>query len=276
VERERTFEAGTASDAVAAQEVEPVEADLLYGPPAPSGEAAGAAVIDLRSAVPIVELPDLERRQLHLFETAGLLAAPRWKLGVKRAFDIAGAALALLLLSPVLAAVSLAVAVSSRGPILFKQERIGRNGEPFTFWKFRSMYRDAEERRAALRAVNEKSGPIFKIRNDPRMTPIGRMLRRWSLDELPQFVHVLTGQMSLVGPRPPLPHEVDEYDERAWGRLRAKPGITCIWQVSGRSDLDFDTWISMDLEYIQEWSLGLDLRLLAATVPAVLSGRGAY
>jgi lipopolysaccharide/colanic/teichoic acid biosynthesis glycosyltransferase len=135
---------------------------------------------------------------------------------------------------------------------------------------------NAEEEKAQLTALNEHSGPIFKIREDPRVTSVGRWLRRTSLDELPQLFHVASGRMSLVGPRPHLPEEVAMYGSRAYRRLSVKPGVTCIWQVSGRSDLDFDTWIDLDLEYIQRWSLWSDIKLLVLTVPAVLSGRGAY
>ena len=146
----------------------------------------------------------------------------------------------------------------------------------FRFRKFRSMRATADDEKVELAALNEKSGPIFKIREDPRMTSVGRWLRRTSLDELPQLFHVASGRMSLVGPRPHLPVEVAMYGSRASQRLSVKPGVTCIWQVSGRSDLDFDTWIDLDLEYIQRWSLWSDIKLLVLTVPAVLSGRGAY
>ena len=268
--------AGEPEGSALAHEPEEIVTDPLPDAPAPAEAAAPAIVVDLRSKAPVVELAPASFRQLRLFEEARLLRAPRWKLAVKRFIDILGAVVAIVLLSPIMIAAAIAVAVSSPGPVLFKQTRIGRNGVPFTFLKFRSMYQDAEERLEALRAVNEKLGPIFKIRNDMRMTRVGRVLRRCSVDELPQLFHVLAGQMTLVGPRPPLPNEVAQYDERSWGRLLAKPGITCTWQVSGRSDLDFDTWVSMDLEYIENWGLGLDFKLLLATVPAVLSGRGAY
>jgi lipopolysaccharide/colanic/teichoic acid biosynthesis glycosyltransferase len=142
--------------------------------------------------------------------------------------------------------------------------------------KFRSMYMDAHDHRDEHVHSNMHVGPIFKIRDDPRVTPVGRAIRRFSIDELPQLFNVLLGNMSLVGPRPPLPEEFLRYSARDRGRIAVKPGVTCIWQVSGRSDLDFETWIDMDLEYIQTWSLRLDLRLLAKTVPAVLTGRGAY
>ena len=206
----------------------------------------------------------------------GLLNATRWQLAVKRGLDIVMSGLALVVLTPLLLAVAILVGVTSPGPIFFVQERVGRAGKPFRMLKFRSMYRDAHDRRLEHVEQNMHQGPIFKIRDDPRTTPVGRAIRRLSIDELPQFFNVLMGSMSLVGPRPALPEEFLDYSERERGRLLVKPGVTCIWQVSGRSDVDFDTWIDMDLEYIEEWSLRLDLKLLAKTVPAVITGRGAY
>jgi exopolysaccharide biosynthesis polyprenyl glycosylphosphotransferase len=183
---------------------------------------------------------------------------------------------AIVLLAPVFAAVALAVKLTSPGPVFFRQVRVGRDGRTFTFLKFRSMYADADARKLDLLDLNEADGPIFKIKNDPRITPIGHFLRRTSLDELPQLFHVLRGQMSVVGPRPQLPEEVSAYGPMDYRRLTVQPGITCIWQVSGRSDLDFDTWVALDLEYIDTWSLWLDMKLMLKTVPAVLSGKGAY
>ncbi len=190
--------------------------------------------------------------------------------------DIVISGFALIVLAPLFIVITAVVLTTSRGGLLHKQDRIGQNGEMFRFWKFRSMRANAHQEKATLWGLNEQDGPIFKIRNDPRVTRVGRVLRRFSLDELPQLVHVFTGRMSLVGPRPHLPEEVAAYSSKARRRLAAKPGITCIWQVSGRSDLDFETWIDMDLEYVDTWSLRLDLGLLAKTVPAVISGRGAY
>jgi len=229
-------------------------------------------VIDLRPERDAVE-PDTRP---YLDETANLLSAPVWKLRVKRAVDIIGASVAILLFSPLFIITSLAVAVTSPGPLLYVSERIGRYGVPFRFFKFRSMSMDADNWLTDLQHVNEADGPIFKIRDDPRVTSVGKLMRRFSLDELPQLFHVLSGKMSLVGPRPPIPSEVEEYGEWEFQRLLAKPGLTCIWQVSGRSDVDFTTWVEMDLDYIQNWSLGLELKLLAWTMPAVFSGRGAY
>jgi exopolysaccharide biosynthesis polyprenyl glycosylphosphotransferase len=206
----------------------------------------------------------------------GLLVATLWQITVKRVMDIVVSALAVVVLTPVLLAVALLIKTTSRGPVFYVQERVGRGGQPFRMVKFRSMYRDSHARRGDHSELNIHQGPIFKIREDPRITPVGRAIRRLSIDELPQFFNVLTGSMSLVGPRPALPEEYLDYTERERQRLLVDPGITCIWQVSGRSDVDFDTWIDMDLEYIDRWSLRLDLKLLARTFPAVITGRGAY
>jgi exopolysaccharide biosynthesis polyprenyl glycosylphosphotransferase len=206
----------------------------------------------------------------------GLLDANPWQVAVKRLMDIVISALAVVVLIPVLLTVALLIRLTSRGPVFYVQERVGRGGEPFRMLKFRSMYRGAHARRNEHAEQNMHQGPIFKIRDDPRITPVGRAIRRLSIDEFPQFFNVLMGNMSLVGPRPALPEEFLDYTDRERERLLVKPGVTCIWQVSGRSDIDFDTWIDMDLEYIEEWSLSLDLKLLVRTVPAVLTGRGAY
>lgn len=227
-----------------------------------------ATVIDLRTAEPIIEL---ERPVLQ-----GLAVAPRFQLAMKRATDIVVASVAMLLLAPLFLTVAAAIKLTSRGPVFFKQPRVGKEGQVFDFVKFRSMRTTAVYEKPQLRELNEMDGPIFKIRNDPRITKVGKVIRKLSIDELPQLAHVLSGKMSLVGPRPHLPEEVAAYDVRAHRRLTVKPGITCIWQVSGRADLDFDTWIDLDLEYIDTWSSGLDAKILVKTVPAVLSGKGAY
>ncbi len=206
----------------------------------------------------------------------GLLNADLWQIAVKRAMDIVASALAIVVLTPVLLAVALLIKTTSRGSVFYVQERVGRDGKPFRMMKFRSMYRNAHAERNEHAELNIHQGPIFKIRDDPRITPVGRAIRRLSIDELPQFFNVLMGSMSLVGPRPALPEEFLDYTERERQRLLVKPGVTCIWQVSGRSDVDFATWIDMDLEYIEDWSLRLDLKLLMKTVPAVITGRGAY
>jgi len=162
------------------------------------------------------------------------------------------------------------------GPVLFNQVRMGLNGRKFNMYKFRSMHQDAENRLGALKSSNEMSGPVFKIANDPRVTPVGRFIRKFSIDELPQLFNVLKGDMSLVGPRPPVYKEVLEYQRWQRRRLSMRPGITCIWQVSGRNDIGFEEWMELDLQYIDNWSFWLDLKLLFKTIPAVLIGKGAH
>ena len=166
--------------------------------------------------------------------------------------------------------------LESPGPVFFRQVRVGKNGRPFRMYKFRSMHIDAEARLESLRAQNEASGPVFKMKNDPRVTRVGRFIRRTSIDELPQFLNVLFGEMSVVGPRPPVPAEVRQYQRWQRRRLSVKPGITCTWQVSGRSNISFDQWMKLDLEYIDTWSLWQDIRICFRTVPAVLLSRGAH
>ena len=196
---------------------------------------------------------------------------------LKRLIDILASLAGILVLSPLFLFLALAVKLTSPGPVIFAQTRVGRYGRHFTFYKFRSMYRDAEARKAALLAANEsKDGVIFKMKDDPRITPIGKILRKFSLDELPQLFNVLKGDMSLVGPRPPVPSEVREYTLEDRKRLNVIPGITCIWQVSGRSDIPFKDQVRLDKEYIASQSLARDLFILVKTVPAILSGKGAY
>ena len=228
-------------------------------------------VIDLRTGEPVLEL-----RELTAPPANRLVNATPVQRVVKRGLDIAVASIALLLLAPVFLIAAVAVKLSSSGPVFYSQSRVGMDGRMFSFMKFRSMFADADKRKADLADLNEADGPIFKMKSDPRITAVGRFLRRTSLDELPQLFHVLSGQMSLVGPRPHLPEEVAAYGPIDYRRLTVQPGITCIWQVSGRSELDFDTWVALDLEYIDTWSIWLDLKLMAKTIPAVLSGRGAY
>jgi exopolysaccharide biosynthesis polyprenyl glycosylphosphotransferase len=194
----------------------------------------------------------------------------------KRLVDVFVAGLVVVLLSPLLALIALAIKLDSRGPVLFRQTRVGQRGRPFTIYKFRSMREGAEEEQAKLVEMNEASGPLFKMRNDPRLTRVGRILRRTSLDELPQFFNVLRGEMSLVGPRPPVPAEVEQYQPWHRQRLEVAPGITGLWQVSGRSDLDFDEMVLLDLYYIEAWSFFMDFQILLRTIPALLTGRGAY
>jgi exopolysaccharide biosynthesis polyprenyl glycosylphosphotransferase len=194
----------------------------------------------------------------------------------KRAIDIVGAVIGLIVLAPVMLLVALALRISGRGPVIFAQERCGLGGRRFRFYKFRTMVEDAEDQRASLVHLNEMRGPVFKISRDPRITRIGAVLRKSSIDELPQLWNVLRGEMSLVGPRPPLPEEVARYDARQAQRLTVIPGITGLWQVSGRSSIDdFDTWLELDLAYARRWSLWLDLRILAKTIVVVISARGA-
>ena len=197
------------------------------------------------------------------------------QLAVKRAIDIAVSATALALLSPLLLAVAASVKLTSRGPVLFRQTRVGQRGRLFHMLKFRSMIANAEELKTRLLAHNEQQGPVFKMKSDPRVTGVGRFLRKYSLDELPQLVNVLRGEMSLVGPRPPLPVEVATYEAWQRRRLSVRPGLTCVWQVSGRSNISFEEWMYLDMQYIDHWSLQRDLQLLVQTVPAVLVGRGA-
>ncbi|WP_406447664.1 exopolysaccharide biosynthesis polyprenyl glycosylphosphotransferase [Streptomyces sp. NBC_00876] len=195
---------------------------------------------------------------------------------LKAAVDRTGAALGLVVLAPLLLLVAVAVRLTSDGPVFHRQIRQGQHNRPFTMWKFRSMVVDAEEHKARLVVSNENDGPMFKMRRDPRVTRIGRLLRRSSLDELPQLVNVLKGDMSLVGPRPPLPDEVSRYDERELRRLAVKPGLTGLWQVSGRSDLSWQETVSLDLWYVDNWSVATDMGLMARTLRAVTDGRGAY
>ncbi|HYG61833.1 MAG TPA: sugar transferase, partial [Thermoanaerobaculia bacterium] len=196
-------------------------------------------------------------------------------LMLKRALDVALASLLLLLALPAVGLVAALIKLTSGGTVLFRQTRCGLNGRFFTLYKFRTMVEDAEERRNALLHLNEMNGPVFKLRSDPRVTWFGRFLRRFSLDELPQLWNVLRGDMSLVGPRPPIPEEVARYQRWQRRRLAMKPGLTCLWQISGRNNVDFDRWMQLDLEYIDSWSPMLDFKILLKTIPAVLSGRGA-
>jgi exopolysaccharide biosynthesis polyprenyl glycosylphosphotransferase len=199
-----------------------------------------------------------------------------WRFRAKRAMDVALTSVLLALTAPLMAVTALAILIDSRGPVLYRQLRVGRNGHVFTLFKFRSMHIDADMVREGLSDHNEATGPIFKMRRDPRVTRVGRIIRRLSLDELPQLWNVLRGDMSLVGPRPPMPVEVEEYQEWHHRRLEVAPGMTGLWQVSGRSKLTFDEMVMLDLFYAENWSLFLDLKILMRTVPTVLMGVGAY
>ena len=211
--------------------------------------------------IPLLSFTTTPFHALHLF--------------VKRLIDITVASVLLVVFLIPMLIISIAIRLDSPGPVLFSQSRVGKNGRRFKLYKFRSMIRDAEQRRTEIEQLNEMSGPVFKSSIDPRITRVGRWIRRTSLDELPQLINVILGDMSLVGPRPALPDEVVQYE--AWQRRRVsmKPGLTCIWQISGRNQVDFEDWMRMDLEYIDHWSLGLDFLILIRTIPAVLSARGA-
>ena len=195
---------------------------------------------------------------------------------IKRGIDLAVSSIALILAAPLMALIALIIKMDSPGPVLFPQERVGKNGRRFTIYKFRSMVEDAEKKKAALAQYNEADGPLFKIKDDPRQTRLGKWLRKLSLDELPQMYNILRGEMSLVGPRPPIPTEVAQYKEWHKRRLEVSPGLTGLWQVSGRSGLTFDEMALLDIYYIENWSLGMDAKILLQTVPKVLFGQGAY
>jgi exopolysaccharide biosynthesis polyprenyl glycosylphosphotransferase len=204
------------------------------------------------------------------------LTAERRKLVTKRLFDVVICLLLLPVVLPVMAVVALAIRLDSKGSIIFHQTRIGRHGEPFICLKFRSMYADAEEIKQQLLEQNEADGPVFKMKRDPRITKVGSLIRKLSLDELPQVFNVIRGDMSLVGPRPAVPSEVMQYTDMQMRRLDAIPGLTGLQQVSGRSDLDFESWVAYDLQYINEQSVLTDIKILLRTVPAVVTGKGAY
>ena len=197
------------------------------------------------------------------------------QLAAKRLLDVAISLLLLALSVPIIVLAAIAIKITSPGSVLFKQQRMGLNGRIFTLYKFRTMIFDAHERVSEVSHLNEMSGPVFKARSDPRITGVGRILRKFSLDELPQLWNVLKGDMSLVGPRPPIPEEVRSYHRWQRRRLSMKPGLTCLWQVNGRNNIDFDRWMQLDLQYIDNWSPSLDLKILLRTIPAVLLGRGA-
>jgi exopolysaccharide biosynthesis polyprenyl glycosylphosphotransferase len=198
------------------------------------------------------------------------------KRAIKSVFDRVVATIALAILAPVLAFIAVVIIVRDGAPVFFSQARIGKDGAPFMVLKFRTMVRDAEQRKAALAALNEGDGLLFKMSRDPRVTATGAWLRRWSLDELPQLFNVVLGEMSLVGPRPPLPAEVARYGDDVRRRLVVKPGLTGLWQVNGRSDLSHNEAVRLDLRYVENWSLALDLQILWKTFAAVIKGRGAY
>jgi exopolysaccharide biosynthesis polyprenyl glycosylphosphotransferase len=217
---------------------------------------------------------DFDGNSAHI--TAHFSPLDSWPLFLKRILDVILSSILLIALSPVLAVVALLVKLTSEGPVLFKQERIGRNKRRFFIYKFRTMVPNAERLMSQVESLNEAQGPVFKIKNDPRITPLGRFLRRTSLDELPQLFNVVKGDMSLVGPRP-LPVRDYEGFSEDWQRRRfsVRPGITCLWQVHGRSNIGFEHWMKLDLQYLDEWSIWLDMKILAQTIPAVMKGSGA-
>ncbi len=193
---------------------------------------------------------------------------------IKSIIDRIGGLVGVLFSAPILLFTALAIKLDSRGPVFFKQTRLGLNGKPFTMLKFRTMCSDAETKKRSLMEKNEMSGPVFKIKEDPRVTRVGKYLRKFSVDELPQFFNVLTGEMSLVGPRPPLPAEVSRFEPWQHRKLSVRPGLTCLWQVNGRNSIDFEEWMLLDLHYIDNWSLWLDAKILAKTIPTVIRGSG--
>ncbi len=278
---------GSTTDAVAA--IEAVSADVII-----FADGAFASSLELRramwdleghnvQAIVVPSFTDVSSERLKVRPVAGLplvhLEAPRtvhashW---AKRAFDIVGSAILLVLFAPLTVPTALAVKFHDGGPILFRQTRVGRDGRTFSCLKFRSMVVDAEQQQADLMVNHERSAVLFKMADDPRVTKPGRWIRRLSIDELPQLWNVLRGQMSLVGPRPPLPHEAARYEKDMTRRLRVRPGMTGLWQVSGRSDLSWDETVRLDLYYVDNWSMVQDLAILLRTLSAVLSSRGAY
>ena len=194
----------------------------------------------------------------------------------KRTIDIIGAGLGLILLSPIIAVVACAVKFTSKGPVFFSQKRVGKNGELFEMYKFRSMVVNAEELKENLEEQNEMSGPMFKIKDDPRITKVGKFIRKTSIDELPQLWNILKGDMSLVGPRPSLPKEVEQFDNWMFKRLSVRPGLTCYWQVSGRNNIDFEDWMKLDVKYVEERNLWIDIKLIFKTVFVLFGDKNAH
>lgn len=231
----------------------------------------------------VPDLFQLTKNQVFVEELNGIplistrdVSIQGWNFVIKRAFDLVLSIVGGILSLPVCAIIAIAIKLDSPGPVLYTQTRIGRNGEPFRCYKFRSMIEGADEMRMEMDAVNEASGPLFKLRNDPRRTRVGRWIRRFSLDELPQIINVLRGEMSWVGPRPNLPDEVEQYQEWHKKRLTVSPGITGLWQVSGRSDLTFDEMVLLDIYYVENWNLAMDFGILLRSIPAIVRARGAY
>ncbi len=265
---------------------ERVDEVIIADPDFPQADALELVDQCSRRGVRVRLAPSTMEILIHRAEFVPGQSVPLFELGppvfegvdfaLKRTFDLIGATLLLALLSPLLLAITLAVRLSSRGPVLYRSTRVGIGQRPFPCLKFRTMHTDAEERQADLEELNEATGALFKIREDPRLTPVGSMLRRFSLDELPQLINVLRGEMSLVGPRPLPQRDYDMLEDWHRKRYLVLPGITGLWQVSGRSELDFDDLVHLDFIYLEHWSLALDLTILLKTIPAVVSRRGAY
>ncbi len=193
----------------------------------------------------------------------------------KRVFDVLSSLIAMIVLSPIFLVTAIAIKCEDGGPVVFSQIRVGKNGIPFKMYKFRSMRMDAEEKLDELADLNEAEGPVFKIKKDPRITKVGHFIRKYSIDELMQLVNVFKGDMSVVGPRPALPNEVEQYDSYSQKRLLVKPGLSCYWQISGRSNIGFDEWMRLDIKYIEEMSMLTDIKIILLTIPAVIKGDGA-
>jgi exopolysaccharide biosynthesis polyprenyl glycosylphosphotransferase len=263
-----------------------VEEVVVADPDFPEAEAVELVDVCHAQGVRVRIAPSTMELLVHRAEFVPGEAVPLFELkppvfegvdfAMKRTFDLVVSSLLLLALAPLLGAIALAVRLSSRGPVIYRSVRPGIGGAPFACFKFRTMYRDADQRQADLESLNEASGALFKIRHDPRMTPVGRLLRRYSLDELPQLVNVLRGEMSLVGPRPLPQRDFERLEPWHQKRYLVLPGITGLWQVSGRSELDFDDLVRLDFLYLERWSVFLDLSILLKTVPAVLTRRGAF
>ena len=236
------------------------------------GIRARVAMNFFQNRVARIEIEELEGIPFLTFTTT---PSNETQLAAKRLLDVGVSLLLLMLATPIIVLAAIAIKLTSPGSVLFKQERIGLNGRIFTLYKFRTMIENASQRREEVNHLNQMTGPVFKAAADPRVTTVGRILRKFSLDELPQLWNVLRGDMSLVGPRPPIPEEVRSYHRWHRRRLSMKPGLTCLWQISGRNNVDFDRWMKLDLQYIDNWSPSLDLKILLRTIPAVLSGRGA-
>jgi exopolysaccharide biosynthesis polyprenyl glycosylphosphotransferase len=227
----------------------------------------------IKTAIARTSFDEFHGRPMLVFRSTPEMS---WSLVFKNLLDFVGAVIGLAVVGPfVMLPTAIAIKLTSPGPILFKQVRCGLHGRLFTMYKFRSMVTNAEQLRTELEALNEMSGPVFKISKDPRVTPLGRFIRKTSIDEFPQLFNVLKGEMSLVGPRPPIPGEVEKYDPWQRRRLSMKPGLTCLWQIRGRNKIDFDEWMRLDLRYIDTWSLWLDFKILFRTIPVVIVGFGA-